>query len=129
VKPKLILIVDDEPAILMTAAAILELQGYQTVTATDGATALQCALEFKPDLVLTDVVMPRMNGVQLAIELKDKLPSTAVLLFSGNIATADILETAKGQGHEFSILAKPVPMEELLAAVKNSLPAQPARAS
>lgn len=128
-KPKLILIVDDEPAILMTAAAILELQGYQTVTATDGAMALQCALDFKPDLVLTDVVMPRMNGVQLAIELKDKLPSTAVLLFSGNIATADILETAKGQGHEFNILAKPVPMEELLAAVKNSLPAQPARAS
>ena len=128
-KSKLILVVDDEPAILSTAAAILELQGYRTVTASDGVMALQRALEVKPDLVLSDVVMPRMNGVQLAIELKDKLPATAVLLFSGNIATADILEIAKGQGHEFQILAKPVPMDEFLAAVKASLPPNAARAN
>jgi len=121
VKPKLILVVDDEPAILMTAAAILNMQGYRTATASDGSMALERALELKPDLVLSDVVMPRMNGVQLAIELKQKLPSTAVLLFSGNAATVDIMEIARGQGHEFEILAKPVPMEELLAAVKSSL--------
>ena len=119
--PKLILVVDDEPAILMTAAAILEMQGYRTATASDGRAALERALELKPDLVLSDVVMPRMNGVQLAIELKEKLPTTAVLLFSGNVATVDILEVARGQGHEFKILAKPVPMDELLSEVKNSL--------
>ena len=75
----LILVVDDEPAILMTAAAILEMQGYKTATASDGAMALERALQIKPDLVLSDVVMPRMNGVQLAIELKKRLPSTNVL--------------------------------------------------
>ena len=120
-RPKLILVVDDEPAILMTAAAILDMQGYKTATARDGAAALERALELKPDLVLSDVVMPRMNGVQLAIELKDKLPSAAILLFSGNAETADILEEARSHGHEFKILAKPVPMDELLSEVKNSL--------
>ena len=122
-KRKLILVVDDEPAILMTAAAILEMQGYSTVTASDGRMALERALEIKPDLVLSDVVMPRMNGVQLAIELKEKLPATSVLLFSGNVATADIMEVARAQGHDFHILAKPVPMDELLAEVKSSLAA------
>ncbi len=127
-RPKLILVVDDEPAILMTAAAILEMQGYKTATATDGAGALTSALELKPDLVLSDVVMPRMNGVQLAIELKEKLPSTAVLLFSGNVATAEILEEARTHGHDFKILAKPVPMDELLSEVKNSLQSKAAGA-
>jgi CheY-like chemotaxis protein len=129
VKAKLILVVDDEPAILMTAAAILDMQGYRTATASDGAMALERALKIKPDLVLSDVVMPRMNGVQLAIELRQKLPSTAVLLFSGNAATADIMETARTQGHDFNILAKPVPMDELLAAVKSSLAGKAAGAS
>lgn len=120
-RPKLILVVDDEPAILMTAAAILDMQGYKTATASDGVTALERALELKPDLVLSDVVMPRMNGVELAIELKQKLPSTPVLLFSGNLATADILEAARTRGHDFRILAKPVPMDELLTEVRSSL--------
>ena len=120
-RSSLILVVDDEPTILMTAAAILDMHGYRTAKASDGALALQKALEIKPDLVLSDVVMPRMDGLELAIELKQRLPTTAVLLFSGNIASADILEVARAQGHEFRILAKPVPMDELLAAVKSSL--------
>ena len=119
---QLILVVDDEPAIRMTAAAILEMHGYKTDTASDGEQALQRALEIRPDLVLSDVVMPNMNGVQLAIALTEALPETRILLFSGNTATADILEGARTQGYEFKILAKPVPMEELLAEVRNSLP-------
>lgn len=106
----------------MTAAAILEMQGYDTQTAADGDSALERALEIKPDLVLSDVVMPGLNGVQLAIALREALPATRVLLFSGNTATADILEGARTQGYEFKILAKPVPMEELLSEVRNLLP-------
>jgi DNA-binding response OmpR family regulator len=106
----------------MTAAAILEMHGYKTHTASDGEQALQLALEIHPDLVLSDVVMPNMNGVQLAIALTEVLPQTRILLFSGNTATADILEGARTQGYEFKILAKPVPMDELLTEVRNSLP-------
>ena len=127
-KSKLILVVDDEPAILMTASAILDMQGYRTAKASDGRMALDAALELKPDLVLSDVVMPRMDGVQLAIALKERLPSTKVLLFSGNVASADILEVARGQGHEFKILAKPVPMDELLSEVKAALGSKAAAA-
>ena len=71
---KLVLVVDDEPSITMTTAAILELNGFKAVTANDGATALQLAVSLRPDLVLTDVVMPGMNGVQLAIALRENLP-------------------------------------------------------
>ena len=118
----LILVVDDEPAIRMTAAAILEMQGYKTATAADGEAAFERALELRPNLVLSDVVMPGMNGVQLAIALREALPETQILLFSGNTATADILEGARTQGYDFKILAKPVPMEELLTEVRNLLP-------
>lgn len=106
----------------MTAAAILEMQGYKTQTAADGDSALERALEIRPDLVLSDVVMPGMNGIQLAIALSEVMPETKVLLFSGNTATADILEGARTQGYDFKILAKPVPMEELLTEVRNLLP-------
>ena len=116
-----ILVVDDEPAIRMTAAAILEMHGYDTATAENGEIAFYRALELKPELVLSDVVMPRMNGVQLAIALAQVLPSVRILLFSGNSATTDIMEGARSQGYRFRILAKPVPMEELLRAVRAAL--------
>ncbi len=127
-KRQLILVVDDEPAITMTSAAILKLHGYETATADDGDIALSLARKLHPDLVLSDVVMPRMNGVELAIALREELPDIGVLLFSGNAATTDIIETARLTGHEFRLLAKPVPLEELLAAVRDSLPGTAAAA-
>jgi len=105
----------------MTAAAILEMHGYDTATAENGEIAFYRALELQPELVLSDVVMPRMNGVQLAIALAQVLPSVRILLFSGNSATTDIMEGARSQGYRFRILAKPVPMEELLRAVRAAL--------
>ena len=119
--PKLVLVVDDEPSITMTTAAILELNGFRTATANDGVAALELALKLRPDLVLSDVVMPRMNGVQLAIALREKLPATRILLFSGNAATADVLAGARRQGHRFKLLSKPVPLEELLQAINAAL--------
>jgi CheY-like chemotaxis protein len=117
----LILVVDDETSITMTCSAIFEAHGYRTVTANDGQAALQKALELRPDLVFSDVVMPRMNGVSLAIALTKQLPETRILLFSGNTATADILADARTQGYSFRILAKPVPIPEMLEAVRSTL--------
>lgn len=117
----LVLIVDDETSITMTCSAILEAHGYRTLVANDGLTALKMAQEARPDLVFSDVVMPGLNGVSLAIAIHDTLPGTGVLLFSGNTATADILADARVQGYEFNILAKPVPIPEMLAAVKSAL--------
>jgi CheY-like chemotaxis protein len=129
----LILIVDDETSITMTCSAILEAHGYRTEIANDGETALQKALQIRPDMVFSDVVMPGMNGVSLAIALTEQLPNTRILLFSGNTATADILADAGTQGYSFRILAKPVPIPEMLEAIRSTLagwaPAQAASAA
>ncbi len=116
-KRPLVLVVDDEPAITMTSAAILQMHGYRTAVAADGEMALAMACELHPDLILSDVVMPRMNGVELAIAVGRLLPESKVLLISGNTATADIMEAARATGYEFKLLAKPVPMDELLSAI------------
>jgi DNA-binding NtrC family response regulator len=118
---KLVLIVDDEPSITMTTAAILELNGFRTAVANDGATALQMTFELRPHLVLTDVAMPGMNGVQLAIAVQKALPQTKILLFSGNATTADLLASARRRGYNFRLLAKPVPLDEMLHAIKTTL--------
>ena len=59
--------------------------------------------------------MPDMNGIDAAIQIRSFLPKCKILLFSGQAATADLLETARQQGHEFEILAKPVHPEDFLA--------------
>ena len=68
-----------------------------------------------PDLIISDVVMPGMSGVNLAILVKERYPDCKVLLFSGNAAMADLLATARGQGHDFELLTKPVHPADLLA--------------
>ena len=65
-----------------------------------------------------DVIMPDMNGIEAAIHIRKFLPSCKVLLFSGQAATADLLESARSQGHEFEILAKPVHPQDLLAKLR-----------
>lgn len=123
----LILVVDDETSITMTCSAILEAHGYRTLIANDGLTALRIATETHPDLVFSDVVMPGMNGVALAMAIAETLPDTRVLLFSGNTATADILAGSRADGFDFPILAKPVPIPEMLAAVRSTLAAPPTK--
>src|SRR5579863_9168956 len=79
----LVLVVDDERLIADTMTEILNRCGFQAVCAYDGSTALELAIEVHPDFVVTDVVMPNMNGVQLAIAIRKSLPSTEILLLSG----------------------------------------------
>jgi CheY-like chemotaxis protein len=59
-----------------------------------------------------------MNGIEAAIEIRKFLPNCKILLFSGQAATADLLEKARAKGHEFEILAKPVHPQDLLARIK-----------
>jgi CheY-like chemotaxis protein len=62
--------------------------------------------------------MQDMDSIQAAIRIRDFLPSCKILLFSGQAATADLLENARTQGHDLDILAKPVHPSELLAKLK-----------
>ena len=116
--PPLILVADDEKRIADTLALILTSKGYTAQIAYDGASALAMCRGRVPDLVLSDVVMPGMNGIELAIAVRQEFPACQILLFSGQAATTMILEDAARQGYDFEILAKPVHPEELLARVK-----------
>jgi CheY-like chemotaxis protein len=112
---KRVLVVDDECCIADTLTAIFRSAGYEAVASYDGLSALDQCESFQPDLVVTDVVMPGMNGIEMAILMKQRHPSCKVLLFSGQAATADLLEEARRSGHDFELLAKPVHPSELLA--------------
>ncbi len=112
-----ILVVDDEKVIADTLARIFFLSGYAAFPVYDALSALEFAETIVPDLVVTDVSMPGMNGVEMAIALKKLQPQTKILLFSGQAATSDLLSHARASGHDFKMLAKPVHPSELLANV------------
>ena len=79
-----------------------------------GEKALELASTFQPDMLISDVIMADLNGIDAAIRIRAMLPSIKILLFSGQAATADLLEKARKEGYEFDILAKPVHPQDLL---------------
>jgi len=117
-KPK-VLVVDDDRVIADTLAVILGQSGYEASAVYSGTAAVEHARAVRPDLIISDVIMPDMNGIEAAISIRQFLPKTKILLFSGQAATADLLENARKQGHEFEILAKPVHPADLLAKLKS----------
>jgi len=121
-----VLVVDDERVIADTLAAILTQCGFAAMTAYDGPAALEMAALVPPELVITDVVMPGMSGIDLAIQLRASICDCAVILFSGSATTADLLASARIDGHEFVILTKPVHPADLLASVSESFNAKSA---
>ena len=112
-----LLVVDDERVIADTLATILRQQGYETAAAYDGNSALTLCETFGPELVISDVVMPGMSGIDLAIRIRQQYPGCKILLFSGQAATSGLLDEARRKGHEFELLAKPIHPKELLARI------------
>jgi CheY-like chemotaxis protein len=112
---KRVFVVDDERCIADSLATILRMSGYDTTALYDGEAALSACNSHAPDLIISDVIMPGMSGIELAIRIKERYPGCKVLLFSGMAATSDLLEQARSQGHDFEVLAKPVHPTDLLA--------------
>lgn len=118
VKPK-VLVADDEQVIANTLAIILNQAGFEARAVYSGENALETVDAFQPNMLISDVIMTGMTGIEAAIQIRQKLPQCKVLLFSGQAATADLLENARAQGHEFEILAKPVHPTDLLAKLRS----------
>ncbi len=122
-RPK-ILVVDDEKVIADTLAMILNQSGFQASAVYSGPDAIEHARTTQPDLLISDVILDNegkaMNGIDAAIQIRKLLPACKILLFSGQAATADLLDNARKQGHDFEILAKPVHPEEFLARLKGT---------
>ncbi|MGH7914698.1 MAG: response regulator [Candidatus Binataceae bacterium] len=116
-----VLVVDDESVIADTLTEILNRSGYAAIAAYDGESAMESALLKPPEMLITDVVLPGMNGIELAITIKRIFPDCKTLLFSGQASTSDMLASAKSAGHHFTLLSKPVHPKDLLAWVSQSL--------
>ena len=113
-----IFVVDDEFVIATTLSTILSRSGFDTVSFTEPLKALDAARAKAPDLLISDVMMPVLSGVELAIRIKTECPDCKVLLFSGQAATANLLEEARQRGHDFELLSKPIHPSEFLLKVK-----------
>jgi CheY-like chemotaxis protein len=114
----LVYVVDDEEVIATTLAMILNGSGFEAVAFTQPLEALRAAEARCPAFLITDVAMPVLNGIDLAIQFKAIYPQCRVLLFSGALSTSARIEGAREKGFEFSILAKPVHPNELLSKLK-----------
>ena len=111
-------VVDDENVIASTLELIVLSEGFDARSFVDPLDALQAASSVQPDLLLTDVVMEKMTGIELAIQIQRLHPDCNVLLSSGQIETGDLLSNANEQGHRFEILAKPVDPTILLEKIR-----------
>lgn len=113
-----VLVVDDQRLIADTLAEILGNAGFDAVAAYDGFDALDKASRFHPQWVLTDVLMPRMNGVELAIAVRKNYPNSSILLFSGQAGISEILQEGHRQGYQFELIAKPIHPMRLIERLK-----------
>ena len=109
-----ILVVDDERVIADTLAQILTLRGYDAVPAYSGEEAVKSAQRTLPELVITDIVMPGMNGIELAVRLQHIAPQCKIILTSGQSASAQLLDLAGKEGRQFVFLHKPIHPAQLL---------------
>jgi len=102
-----IFVVDDEKMISLTAAAILRRSGFDATAFTNPLESLAAAFSGQPDLLISDVMMPELSGIELAVQIRQVCPNCQILLISGIVGTAHpVLEEAGD--HSFDLLIKPV---------------------
>jgi two-component system nitrogen regulation response regulator NtrX len=114
-----ILIVDDEESILKSLGGILEDEGYKPLFAADGIEALSVAQREAPDLVLLDIWMPRMEGLETLQRLKEIYPGLIVIMMSGHGTIETAVKSTKMGAYDF--IEKPLSLEKVVLTVKNAL--------
>ena len=122
-----VFVVDDEQVVVLTLATILRSHGFNATSFTQPLEALQAADSDVPDLLISDVMMPLLSGIELAIQIQERCPNCKVLLFSGQASTVSMLDVARTHGRVFDILTKPVHPTDLLRkiqAITESMPPQ-----
>ncbi len=114
-----ILVVDDEESIRTSLAGILEDEDFSISFATDGVMALDMVRKNTPDLVLLDIWMPRMDGLETLQRLKELNPSLVVVMMSGHGTIETAVKSTKMGAYDF--IEKPLSLEKLLVTVRNAL--------
>ncbi len=114
-----ILIADDEPGVLLTTRAILQLEGYDVESAANGQEAVEAIRQRHYDLVLTDLKMPGVDGLDVLAEVRKRSPLTVTVMMTGYGSVASALEAVQLGAYEY--LLKPIEVEDLKQAVRRSL--------
>jgi adenylate cyclase len=119
--PPRILVVDDNLTNLEVLRVRLNAHGYEVITAVDGEDALRRARELEPDLVLLDIMMPKLDGISVLKELKrdTALPFMPVILVTAKTDTRDVVNGLEAGGDDY--LAKPFEQAALVARVRSML--------
>ncbi len=117
-----ILIIDDDIQVLATLRKMLEREGYEVATASDGKEGVRCYRESPADLIITDLVMPEKDGVDTILELRRDFPEVQIIAISGGgtIDSNQYLCIAKQAGAQY-VFPKPVERETFLNAVRELL--------
>lgn len=114
-----IIVVDDEPIIADTLVTILEGEGHDALAVSHGESAIKWARLVLPDAIISDVIMPGMDGIETAKAIMQLLPNCRIILFSGQTAGIDLLAKARAEGYLFEVLPKPINPEKLLEKLQN----------
>lgn len=114
-----ILIADDAEGITEVVKTLMEVRGYDAVTAADGRAALAKAEQIRPDVVVLDICMPEMSGLEVLTKLKETMPKTEVIVISA-LGDANTMEVAHGLG-AFEYITKPFHVDYLISTVARAL--------
>jgi DNA-binding response OmpR family regulator len=117
-----ILVIDDDAMLRHTITKILRRGGYEVVTAEDGARGMAALRKERPDLVITDIVMPDQEGIQTITQIRREARDTKIIAVSGGgiVGNVDFLSMAQQLGAH-DVLAKPFLAEDLIGRVRNCL--------
>ena len=117
--PKRILIVDDEPNIVLSLEFLMTQAGYEVETAGDGDAAIQAVADKPPDLILLDLNLPKKDGRQVLMEIKsdDRLKSIPVVILTTSSSDEDILHSYKHYANCF--VTKPLDLKQFFKVVKS----------
>ena len=102
-----VLVVDDERVIADTLVAILRNEGFAATVTYSGSAAVENARESSPDVLICDIVLEAVSGIEVAMRIRAMCQDCTIILMSGAQASAELLEQASAEGHEFEVLAKP----------------------
>ncbi len=115
-KPTKILIVEDESALAMIIKDVLEAQSFEVCWASNGNDGLKCFYDFRPDLVVADIMMPQLDGLNMVQQIRQNDRRVPVLFLSAKSKTEDVVRGFETGGNDY--LKKPFGMDELLVRIK-----------
>jgi len=116
---KTILIVDDESSILRSLEGILTDEGYETISAESGPSALEKIEDMIPDLILLDIWLPEMDGIEVLTKIKEQHPYLPVVMMSGHGSIETAVKATKLGAYDY--IEKPLSIEKLLLAINNAM--------